>query len=997
MACSLPIFAHYASILDRTNRKSAAAQAVCSPTKRERRPSSFESPPLLNQWQAVNQLNVSWSPLKQAGSPIAKEQKDPATGEPLPFSPLQAAERRPLSPAPPMERLPLGSLMTVERLPCSPSPIIERRLCSPSPTARDRDGVDARERSHAWRSNSADRLRRQASVERCWPDARERSPYVGQSPVAGGRGRRSHVASSGAATVRDPSPCEVKSYWERSLRSSPSHCPASPCKAPASSGPATAFVPCWFNVAVPDSFSPGGQIAFAGLDGRWWAAWVPAGAHPGQRFNVHLRGDEALQPFNVIVPRDKKSGDRIPYVGLDGKSYSVIVPEGVSEGQSFAAWQKLVSVPAREQLDAEELRPWMEAARNFEMNRDFHVDLPQGELDFNTLMGKMKQASEGKTTIQALGDKILLSRMLANLGVPQMPILLEVQTGAAIQQLVERFVEERSTCEDPCKLFVKPSHLSNANGVMCLGATGSSEGGTSSGYKPIGNDEKTREIKRLTAHMTKYMGERAANNESLALQSLKPGFLVQPQYESVIGFQWPLELRVLTIWGKARMGIWWWGYRGQPDVKSNRNTWFVRIPATRGKLLDDDRWDTVHSHVGVNPGFESAIKLLGRHMPSMAAMAEYVATMVGAPFLRVDFFVGSPRWGVRLNEVAYGSTIEFCRRSTHGKSGLVNDAGCIAEIIQRGMAVCKTQLPALSFLGRLGCMGQRYEDMSVSCCPSLPRFRAQADPECVDFAVTSDLCRTHHSVEPGLTRRDCKCGLESLLDSFQATDGAQHDVLSAISCLSTHGFLKLQQHHLQPGSKLYLWVKSYFLEAMEARQVSIEEAPRQVAVEHYPLFAIQRIVFINNPQLLRLYRAQQLLYQTYKCRPMVGVRARTPKRPHDGNEFFLWHACSDAAASNICQQGFESQPGRHVRFAESAISADVRAKQNASGVRCQVLARVLVGKAKRISRKRSAVASVTAGCGDDFIINHQYEALPLFRVYYKHARTCACNCCRKGC
>lgn len=750
-------------------------------------------------------------------------------------------------------------------------------------------------------------------------------------------------------------------------------------------------------MAVPETFAPGGQVAFGGPDGRWWAAWVPAGAQPGQRFSIHLKGDEALQPCNVVVPRDKKSGERIPYVGLDGKSYSVIVPDGVSEGQSFAAWQTLVSVPAREQLDAEELRPWMQAARSFEMNTDFHVDLPPGELDFNTLMGKMKLESEGKPTIQALGDKILLSRMLANLGVPQMPVLLEVQADADIQQQVEQFVEERADSQDACKLFVKPSHLSNANGVLRLGATGSSEG-----YRPTSSEEKTKEVQRLTAHITKYMGERAAKNESLALQSLKPGILIQPQYESVIGFQWPLELRVVTIWGKARMGIWWWGYQGQPDVKSNRNTWFMRIPATRGKLRDDDRWDTVHSHVGTNPGFESAIKLLGRHMPAMAAMAEYVATMVGAPFLRVDFFVGSPRWGVRLNEVAYGSTIEFCRRSTQGKPGLVNDASSIAQIIQCGMAACKTQLPASRFLGRLGFTGQRYEDMSVSCCPSSVqiqqhRFRAHADPECVDFAVTSDLCRTHNSLEPDPARCGCKCGLEGFLDSFQAIEGAQSDVLGAISCLSTHGFTKPQQHHLQPGSKLYLWVKSYFLEAMEARQVSIEEAPRQVATEQCPIFAIQRIVYINNPQLLKLYRSQQVQCQAYKLKPMVGVRARAPKQPHDGNEFFLWHACSDVAASNICQQGFEPQPGRpQVRFAESAISADVHAKRNASGVRCQVLARVLVGKAKRMSRKKSAVGSVTAG-GDEFIINHQYEALPLFRVYYKHARTCTCNCCRKGC
>lgn len=285
MACPLPVFAHYASILDRTNRQSPGSQSLCSPTKKERRPSRLESPPpLSNRWQ-VNQPFASWSPLKNPASPTAKEQRDPAPGEHLPFSHSQAADRIPLSPTRAVERLPLGSLMTVERMACSALAATERRQCSPSPSAMDHEVVDTRERSHvwplgslmslerlpfsvspatarrpspamdhdrvdrserlhAWRSRSAERGRRHTSVERCWSDARDRSPCGGQSPPVGGRGQRSHVVSSGAANGRDLSPCEVKSHWESSLRSSPSpglssYCPSSPSKPSASPPPAT--------------------------------------------------------------------------------------------------------------------------------------------------------------------------------------------------------------------------------------------------------------------------------------------------------------------------------------------------------------------------------------------------------------------------------------------------------------------------------------------------------------------------------------------------------------------------------------------------------------------------------------------------------------------------------------------------------------------------------------------------------------------------------------
>merc|ERR1719181_1681434 len=97
----------------------------------------------------------------------------------------------------------------------------------------------------------------------------------------------------------------------------------------------------------------------------------------------------------------------------------------------------------------------------------------------------------------------------------------------------------------------------------------------------------------------------------------------------------------------------------------------------------------------------------------MASAAEQLASAVGAPFLRVDFFVGDPKWGIRLNEVAYGSGALLKRTSDKGGMILVDDAHATAQILREGMAQCNVKLPAEAFLGRLGARGSTYEGMSV--------------------------------------------------------------------------------------------------------------------------------------------------------------------------------------------------------------------------------------------------------------------------------------------
>merc|ERR1712232_169255 len=103
---------------------------------------------------------------------------------------------------------------------------------------------------------------------------------------------------------------------------------------------------------------------------------------------------------------------------------------------------------------------------------------------------------------------------------------------------------------------------------------------------------------KLHTHMNEYLAQKAKDTESAALQSLIPGFIVQPRYRSGINFGLPLEVRVVTLFGKARVGVWWWGRRGSGKDNSHRDVWIVRRPVAKTSLGDDDEWDIVHEHVG---------------------------------------------------------------------------------------------------------------------------------------------------------------------------------------------------------------------------------------------------------------------------------------------------------------------------------------------------------------------------------------------------------------
>mmetsp|Transcript_25411 Transcript_25411/g.40743 ORF Transcript_25411/g.40743 Transcript_25411/m.40743 type:complete len:939 (-) Transcript_25411:137-2953(-) len=386
---------------------------------------------------------------------------------------------------------------------------------------------------------------------------------------------------------------------------------------------------------------------------------------------------------------------------------------------------------------AEELKPWLEAAKEFNMNSDFEISAPEG-CDFAALMHIMKKESAGKWTIQAMADKLLLNGILENLGLPHMPMIFANRSPHKLRERLEILVDKLIIAtgkKQPYDIIVKPTHLSSAMGVLS--------------FDKVHAPHREETLRQLEEHMRKYLEAHAHKQESLALQSLKPGFIGQPKYKSVVGFKAPLELKVCALWGKARTGVWWWGTRAAgPAQVPHRNVWLTRKPAVLGELSDDDTWEVLHNHPGGNVGWENAVKIFQKNMPAMAALTEQLAVALGTPFLRADFFVGSSKWGVRLNEVAYGCGLEYRKLLQEGATEcVVDDKPAMVEILRQGMALCSTRLPAQQFLERLGVQGTEYADSAVNALKAplttwASTLALEIDEELPELAAEECLCKS---------------------------------------------------------------------------------------------------------------------------------------------------------------------------------------------------------------------------------------------------------------
>jgi len=391
-----------------------------------------------------------------------------------------------------------------------------------------------------------------------------------------------------------------------------------------------------------------------------------------------------------------------------------------------------------------------------------------GAYDFPALMHLMKAESEGKRTIQALADKILLSQLLDNLGVPQLPRLLETRaTGEELHRIIEGFLaslegpprdaetsgeegtprcpestqdEKKSPGEQrDWSMVVKPVHLSNARGVLVF---------TRKSWHELGYT-----LEKLLDKVDQSMGEQAGETESAALRTLLPGLLIQPRYVSAVGYKLPLEVRVTTLWGVARSGIWWWGTTGNNLEAPQRTVWMVRRQAHPGKVSDQDTWEALHEHKGESAGFTEALRIFTRYMPAMAAYAEHIARGVGAPFLRSDFFVGDPEWGVRLNEVAYGSGIEYRTSQEGSKTKMCYDGPAMAQILQDGFRQCRFRAVPEHFLNRLGAKGGRYQDLVVSPVPEHERPLLPAGATLVDDPELKQISPAECQTPPAAARQ----------------------------------------------------------------------------------------------------------------------------------------------------------------------------------------------------------------------------------------------------
>lgn len=470
-----------------------------------------------------------------------------------------------------------------------------------------------------------------------------------------------------------------------------------------------------------------GQATERDQHGRWQARTIPSMAH---KDSVDVPPRIPRPSAALIVNKDDSEVMRRPQA-----SSALLPPKDV--GGLEPAEKGFTSY-----LD---LKPWLEAAQTFQMNSDFNMELEGGkQYDFNSLMALMKQESAGKWTIQTMADKLLLNGLLENLGLPHMPMIFASRSLAKLRERLEVLVDKliiATAKKQPYDIIVKPTHLSSAQGVMS--------------FNKVHAPHREDTIRQLEKHMRKFIETSAHKQESMALQSLKPGFIGQPKYKSVVGFKAPLELKVCCLFGKARSGVWWWGTRNAgPAQVPHRNVWIVRDPLVPGELSDNDGWEILHNHPGGNAGFDAAIKLFKRHMPDIAQLTETLATALGTPFLRADFFVGSPKWGVRLNEVAYGCGLEYRNLFRDGSTQrIIDDKPAMAEILRQGMALCHRRSSPGHFLGMLGVQGTSYEDTAVVPLSSpLTNFATtmnqQPDHGLPGFAVEEDLCASVKELPP---------------------------------------------------------------------------------------------------------------------------------------------------------------------------------------------------------------------------------------------------------
>jgi len=121
---------------------------------------------------------------------------------------------------------------------------------------------------------------------------------------------------------------------------------------------------------------------------------------------------------------------------------------------------------------------WLAAAADFQLNPDFDVDISSGALRDQTLQSVVATLCNGsKQTCQLFHNKSIMYRIVHNLGIAQMPLLLELQEGDAVRPAVECFVDVLRVCSSSdssaSEVIVKPTHLHCGRGSISIDIQGS--------------------------------------------------------------------------------------------------------------------------------------------------------------------------------------------------------------------------------------------------------------------------------------------------------------------------------------------------------------------------------------------------------------------------------------------------------------------------------------------------------------------------------------------
>jgi len=362
----------------------------------------------------------------------------------------------------------------------------------------------------------------------------------------------------------------------------------------------------------------------------------------------------------------------------------------------------------------------------FELNADFQISVEPNDqqASLEELVCTIRCDSVNKLTPQALSDKLVRHRIVSNLGIPQMPVHYLVQGNSVEKAEVENFVLTHLCGPQSHPVAIKPTHLRNGVGVIFVGRVAPEDG-----PQPT--------VNYLVHHMNKYLAQRPESCEHCEDDLLKPGFMAQEKYEAFLGFDRPLELRVFVLWGRCRLASWWShgaNSGDQPIVTLARNL------VHNSRSGSTDEWSVLHSRAGSDPMYYKALEVLQCEVQTIAATAESLATEVGSPFLRADFFVGSERWGIRLNDVACGDALNNSLLELSDESSN-SHALAIAHAIRDGHSLCQRRFPPEHFLSRLGVRGGCYKDMVVmdlkysdSIASDVPSKKAQSSSETSAFA-----------------------------------------------------------------------------------------------------------------------------------------------------------------------------------------------------------------------------------------------------------------------